>query len=273
MGTGRHWRGIRTPMGPARLSVQPRPALGQVYAEAWGPGAEWVLEALPAMLGANDDPTGFDPVHPALVAAYRRFPHWRLGRTGLILEALVPSIIEQKVTGQEAFAGFRALVRHSGEPAPGPGPSLYLQPSPEALVAIPSWEWLDFHVDPARSRAVVTAARRAAALERIVGDDVAAADRKLQSLPGIGVWTSAEVRARSLGDADAVSFGDYHVAKNIGWALTGAAVDDIALADLLEPWRPHRGRVQALVALAGLGRPRRGPRMAPRTHLPTGQGS
>jgi 3-methyladenine DNA glycosylase/8-oxoguanine DNA glycosylase len=265
---GCHWRGIRTPSGPARLVVQPRPALGDVYAEAWGPGAGWVLDALPAMLGAADDPSGFDPAHPALVAAYRRFPHWRLGRTGLVLEALVPSIIEQKVTGQEAFAGFRQLVLRRGERAPGPGPVLHLQPAPEVLARIPSWEWLDFHVDPARSRAVVTVAQRAAALERIVEDDLATADRKLRSIPGIGVWTSAEVRAAALGDADAVSFGDYHVAKDVGWALTGRAVDDDQLAEILEPWRPHRGRVQALVQLAGIGRPRRGPRMAPRTHLP-----
>ena len=44
-------------------------------------------------------------------------------------------------------------------------------------------------------------------------------------------------------------------------------VDD-ELAVLLEPWAGHRHRVQRLVELAGLGRPRRGPRMAPRTHLP-----
>jgi 3-methyladenine DNA glycosylase/8-oxoguanine DNA glycosylase len=136
------------------------------------------------------------------------------------------------------------------------------------VAAIPSWEWLDLHVDPARSRTIVAAASRAPALERIVGDDVATADRKLQSLPGVGVWTSAEVRARALGDADAVSFGDYHVAKDIGWALTGAAVDDAALATLLEPWRPHRLRVQVLVFVAGLGKPRRGPRMGPRRHVP-----
>lgn len=265
---GAHWRGIRTPAGPARLRVMARPHDAEVHAEAWGPGATWVLDALPAMLGADDDASGFEPRHPALVAAYRRFPHWRVGRTGLVLESLVPTIIEQKVTGQEAFAGFRELVRRHGEQAPGPGPALWLQPTPEALAAVPSWEWLDLHVDSARSRTLVTAATRATALERIAGDDPATADRKLRSLPGIGVRTSAEVRATALGDADAVSFGDYHVAKDIGWALTGAVVDDAELAVLLEPWRPHRLRVQALVSLGRLGRPRRGPRMAPREHLP-----
>lgn len=268
--SGRHWRGIRTPQGAATLVVERRPGLGEVYAEAWGPGAEWVLAGLPELLGAADDVSGFEPRHPVLVEAWRRHGHWRLGRTGLIMEALLPAIIEQKVTGQEAFAGFRRLVRRHGEPAPGPGAELdlWVQPTAEAVRSIASWEWLALHVDPARSRAVVQAARVADALERCAGRPGDETDRRLRSLPGVGVWTSAEVRQRAQGDADAVSFGDYHVAKDIGWALTGAPVDDAALEQLLEPWRPHRGRVQALVAMAGLRRPRRGPRMAPRTHLP-----
>ncbi|PVG82900.1 3-methyladenine DNA glycosylase [Nocardioides gansuensis] len=268
--TGRHWRGIRTPEGPATLLVEVRPALGDVRGEAWGPGAEWVLAGLPELLGAADDVSGFEPRHPVLVEAWRRHGHWRLGRSGLVMEALVPAIVEQKVTGQEAFAGFRSLVRRFGEPAPGPGRELgvWVQPAPETLRTIASWEWLALHIDPARSRAIVSAARVAAAVERSADQPADVVDRRLRSLPGVGVWTSAEVRQRSHGDADAVSFGDYHVAKDIGWALTGAPVDDAALEELLEPWRPHRGRVQALVVLAGLRRPRRGPRLAPRTHLP-----
>jgi 3-methyladenine DNA glycosylase/8-oxoguanine DNA glycosylase len=137
---------------------------------------------------------------------------------------------------------------------------------------VPSWEWLRMHVDPARSRAVVRAAQVAPAIERTAAVPAEEADRRLRSLPGIGVWTSAEVRFRAHGDADAVSFGDYHIAKNVGWALTGREVDDDGLAELLEPYRPHRYRVQRLVELAGLGRPRHGPRMAPRRHLPVSRG-
>lgn len=259
---------MRTPEGPAALMVQPRPSSGEVHAEAWGDGAEWALGHLPSMLGGDDDPSGFEPRHPVLVEAQRRHPHARIGRTGLVMEALVPAIIEQKVTGQEAFAGFRQLVLKFGERAPGPHARLWLQPDAEQIRTIPSWAWLELHVDPARSRTLVTAAARARALERTAGEPAEVADRKLRSLPGIGVWTSAEVRARALGDADAVSLGDYHVAKDVGWALLGRELDDDGLAELLEPWRPHRLRVQMLVGLAGLHRPRRGPRMAPRTHLP-----
>ena len=176
------------------------------------------------------------------------------------------------MTGKEAFGGFRALVHRFGERAPGPGRErkLWVQPAPETLRTIPSWEWLRLHIDPARSRTIVSAARVADALERCAALPADEADRRLRSLPGVGVWTSAEVRQRALGDADAVSFGDYHVAKDVGWALTGTAFDDAELEAYLAPWRPHRGRVPALVGLAGLRRPRRGPRMAPRTHLPAG---
>jgi 3-methyladenine DNA glycosylase/8-oxoguanine DNA glycosylase len=267
---GTIWRGIRTPDGAATLRLAARPGEGAVHATAWGAGADWVLDSVPGMLGADDDPSGFRPTHRVLADAHRRRPHWRVCRTGLVMEALVPAIIEQKVTGQEAFGGFRSMVHRFGDRAPGAGADrgVWVQPSAATVRMIPSWEWLRMHIDPARSRAVVRAAQVAASLERTAGLPVDEADRRLRSLPGVGVWTSAEVRFRALGDADAVSFGDYHIAKDVGWALTGAEVDDDGLAELLEPYRPHRYRVQRLVELAGLRRPRHGPRMAPRRHLP-----
>jgi 3-methyladenine DNA glycosylase/8-oxoguanine DNA glycosylase len=267
---GRVWRGIRTPLGPATLAIAPLSSHGEVHAEAWGPGTEWALDSVPALLGAEDSWEGFEPRHAVLAEAHRRHQHARLGRSGLVLEALVPAIIEQKVTGQEAFAGFRRLVHRFGERAPGPGLGLrlWVQPGPETLRQVPSWEWLKMHIDPARSRTIVTVSRVADSLERTVRLGHQEADRRLRTIPGIGVWTSAEVRQRAHGDPDAVSFGDYHVAKDVGWALTGTPFDDAELETFLEPWRPQRGRVPTLVAMAGLRRPRHGPRMAPRTHLP-----
>ena len=267
---GTVWRGIRTPEGTATLRLHARPADGEVAATAWGDGADWVLESVPAMLGADDDVSGFAPTHPVLADVHRRRPGWRVCRTGLVMEALVPAIIEQRVTGQEALGAFRLLVHRFGERAPGAGADrgLWVQPAAATVRLIPSWEWLRLHVDPQRSRTVVRAAQVGPALERTAGLPPDEVDRRLRSLPGVGVWTSAEVRFRAHGDADAVSFGDYHVAKDVGWALTGVQVDDDGLADLLEPYRPHRYRVQRLVELAGLRRPRHGPRMAPRRHLP-----
>ena len=269
-GTDRIWRGLRTPDGTATLAVAARPRDGEVHAEAWGSGAQWALASVPDLLGASDSWEGFEPRHPLLAEVWRHHPDLRLGRSGLVMEALVPAIIEQKVTGQEAFAGFRMLVHRYGERAPGPGADLklWVQPDAASLRSVPSWEWLRMHIDPARSRTVVSVARVAETLERLASVVPEEADRRMRSLPGVGVWTSAEVRSRAFGDPDAVSFGDYHVAKDVGWALTGTPFDDDELADYLEPYRPQRGRVPALVAAGGRRRPRPGPRLPPPTHLP-----
>src|SRR6202012_3315880 len=84
----------------------------------------------------------------------------------------------------------------------------------------------------------------------------------LRSLPGVGVWTAAETAQRAFGDADALSVGDYHVSKMIGWTLLGRPVDDAVMVELLEPMRPHRHRVVRLLEASGLAyEPRRGPRL------------
>ena len=133
---------------------------------------------------------------------------------------------------------------------------LWVQPSPEQLRRIPSWEWLRLHVDGGRSRPDPARGQRGApALERAGRETPEEFDRRLRTLPGIGVWTSAEVRSRALGDPDAVSFGDYHIAKNVTYALTGEVGDDERMAELLEPWAGHRHRVQRLVELAGIAPP------------------
>ncbi|HET8989009.1 MAG TPA: DNA-3-methyladenine glycosylase 2 family protein [Humibacillus sp.] len=262
-------RAAQTPEGTGTLHLLCRPDGSEVEAQAWGLGARWLLESVPALLGDGDDPSGFEPAHDLVADAWRRFSHWRVPRSGLVLDALAPAVIEQKVTGQEAFSGYRVLVRRFGVPAPGPFPGLMAPPTATGWAAIPSWAWLQASVDGARSRTIVRAAGYAGRLEEGASVSVAEAHRRLRALPGVGVWTAAEVAQRALGDPDSVSFGDFHVAKDIGWALTGRPVDDDGLAELLEPYRGHRYRVQHLLGLAGHHRPRRGPRMAPRTHLPT----
>jgi 3-methyladenine DNA glycosylase/8-oxoguanine DNA glycosylase len=266
---GTIWRGIRTPQGASTLCLGQVAGSG-IEATAWGPGAQWALASVPTMLGDLDDTTGFVAHHRQVAEAARRFSGWRVPRTGLVLESLICSIIAQRVTGQEASGSYRALVRRYGQRAPGEGGvrGLWVAPSACGWARIPSWEWLGAGVDGGRSAAVVRAAGVAGRLEQCVDLTRDQADRRLRAIPGIGVWTAAEVRHTALGDPDAVSFGDYHVAADIGWALTGSEVDDDGLAELLEPYAGHRYRVQGLLKLAGVGRPRHGPRMAARTHLP-----
>lgn len=265
---GAHWRARRTPEGAATIRVAHEGE--DVVATAWGPGADWALEQLPRLLGADDDPSGFEPQHEVIERLWRRHRNLRIGAGDLVMEALVPAVLEQKVTGKEAFGAYRALVRRFGERAPGPAeaPPLFVPPEPSTLRTLPSWEWLKLPVDGGRSRPIVQAAGQADALERAGVRGPEDLDRRLRAIPRVGRWTSAEVRTRALGDADAVSFGDYHLPTQVGLALAGEPIDDSGLAELLRPYGGHRQRVIRLVMLAGPWRERRGPRLAQRVHLP-----
>jgi 3-methyladenine DNA glycosylase/8-oxoguanine DNA glycosylase len=230
-----------------------------VRVSAWGPGATEFLDAAPAYLGVDDDWSDFTPVEPTVAAAARRAAHLRLGRTGRVLEALVPAIIEQRVPGADAFRSWRVLVRRYGQPAPGPVPvPMWVFPDPGVWRSIPSWEFHRANVDPGRARTVLACVARAAALERLPRQSKPAARAALTSLPGVGEWTAAEVAQRAFGDADALSVGDYHVSKMIGWTLLGRPIDDAAMVELLEPMRPHRHRVVRLLEISGMAyEPRR----------------
>ncbi|GAB3578526.1 DNA-3-methyladenine glycosylase family protein [Calidifontibacter terrae] len=267
------WRACVTPHGPvsAHLRLVRESAGDRVVASAHGPGAAWFLSQLPALLGADDRPDGFVAHHKIVAEAAARQPDWRMGRSNLIVDSLVPAILEQRVTGKQAFSSYRQLVYRFGSAAPGPAADLGLWVPPDARgwASIPSWEWIRAGVDAQRADTVMRAMRVAARLEQCVDLPREQAWTRLRSVPGIGVWTTAEVAQRALGDADAVSFGDYHVARQIGQALTGAPVDDHELQRLLAPYEGHRFRVQYLVTSSGLGPERHGPRMSVPTHLPT----
>lgn len=262
------WRTSLTPAGPGTVRVSLAGAGSQVVrAAAWGPGASWLLETLPGALGADDDRAGFEPAHPVLRELSTRFPGVRVGRSGRVFEALVPAVLEQKVVGVEARRAWRYLLLRFGTPAPGPAPAGMRVPPPAAAWRrIPSWEWHRAGVEGVRARTIIGAAEVAGRLEEIVGMSSAGADRRLRSLPGIGAWTSAEVRQRACGDADAVSVGDYHLPARVGWALAGRVVDDAGMLELLAPYPGHRHRAARLIELSGLAPPRRGPRMPVRDY-------
>jgi 3-methyladenine DNA glycosylase/8-oxoguanine DNA glycosylase len=260
---GTLWRTTLTPDGPASACLTQQ---GQeVRCEAWGPGAGWVLDGLPDLCGAGDA-VPFLPDHPLLTRAARQHPGIRIPRSRRVFESLVPAVIEQKVTGQEARTAYVRLVRRYGGPAPGPVPvGMKVPPSPETWGRIPSWEWHRAGVDPRRMRTVLAAAPLAARLEEAATMGAAEAIARLTAVPGIGAWTAAEVAVRALGDTDAVSVGDYHLAGLIGWALVGRPVDDDGMLELLEPWRPQRARAVRLIDLSG-SKPRFGPRMTIQDH-------
>lgn len=263
---GAVWRTTLLPAGPATMRLTQR-GLHEVTCEAWGAGAAEAVAGVPDLLGGRDDLTGFEPRHPLLAEAHSRHPGLRVPRTGRVVEALVPAVLEQKVTGKEARDAFRRLVLAHGTPAPGPAPAgMRVPPSAEAWRHIPSWEWHRAGVGPQRSRTVCLAMRSAGRLEEAVGMDRDDAARRLSAVTGIGPWTVAEVAQRALGDTDALSVGDFHLSQYVGWSLAGRPLDDDGMVQLLEAWRPHRYRVVRLLEVSGAGKPRFGPRLTIQDH-------
>jgi 3-methyladenine DNA glycosylase/8-oxoguanine DNA glycosylase len=259
------WHTTTTPEGPATVAF--RVDREGVHHAAWGSGTDWVMDTVPGWLGAADDRSDFRPTDPIVVRLDHRFPGLRLGRTNRIWDALVAAIIEQKVTSVEAHQAWRSLLLTAGDPAPGPvGERMRVPPTPEALLALTDWQWHRCGMDGQRRRTLRAAATVAQRLEAGVGMSAPDASKRLQVVPGVGVWTAAETMQRACGDPDAVSVGDYHVPSLVGWALIGERIDDERMLELLEPFRPHRQRIVRLIECGAPRPPRRGPRAPIRSY-------
>ena len=258
---GEAWLAARTPAGAGTLHVRSLGA-SAIHARAWGDGALSLLDSLPDLLGEADEPDRLVAHHPIIRDLQRRHPGLRLPRSGRVLDALVPSVFEQKITGTEAFRAYAALLRAYGEPAPGPG-DLLLPPRAAVLAALPYHAFHPIGIERRRAEVIRRAAARADWLEASTSAEEAT--RRLTSLSGIGPWTAAEVVRPAFGDPDAVSVGDYHIPSAVAWALAGEPrADDARMLELLEPYRGQRGRVQRLLEVGRIVAPRYGPRMAPR---------
>jgi 3-methyladenine DNA glycosylase/8-oxoguanine DNA glycosylase len=272
---GGFWWATRTPQGPATLRL--RREGRELVATGYGPGAEWVLERADAIAGLRDDLTGFAELaqrHPVVARLAKVHSGLRMPATGRVFARLLRAVMEQKVTGKEAYRAYSATVRHfhraaGGQPAPGPLAGLLLPPDPEAVAATPYWIFHPFGLEQRRADTLCRAAAVAARLEAC--PDAATATRLLTAIPGIGPWTAAEVVRDVYGDPDAVSVADYHLPHTVAWALAGEAraggrsgpspEADARMLELLEPFRGHRGRVCVLLEAGHLGAPRFGPRM------------
>ncbi|MCB5281283.1 MULTISPECIES: 3-methyladenine DNA glycosylase [unclassified Arthrobacter] len=272
------WLGFTTASGPAslRLTAAGPSSEPAVNVQAWGPGAAAAVDSVPRLLGRDDDWSGFDEAgfHATLprmvVEARRRNQAVRLPATGRMIDSLVPTVLEQKVTVIEARRGYRYLMYRFGTPAPGAGTvapaNLMVQPTAEQWLRIPSWEWHQAGVGPQRSATVMRALRSAVALERLAALPASEASAKLQTLPGIGAWTAAEVVQRTHGCPDSIAVGDYHLAAYVGAALTGRRTDDAGMLRLLAPWAGQRQRVVRMIGFSGFRKPTFGPRMTIQDH-------
>jgi 3-methyladenine DNA glycosylase/8-oxoguanine DNA glycosylase len=177
---------------------------------------------------------------------------------------LVDVVLEQRVTTFEARRAHHQMVERWGEDAPGPT-DLRLPPDPEVLAGIAYYELHVIGIEKARADTVRRVAAQARSLDALVALDASQARQRIEQIPGVGRWSSAEAALVALGDADAVPVGDLHLPGDVTYALTGEAVhDDEAMLAALAPYEGHRGRVVRLLMAAGIHAPRRAPRYAPR---------
>ena len=256
------WRTTRSPAGPATMRLVPDG--GQVHVEAWGEGAEAVVDLAPSLVGCLDDATGFDPDHPVVARLWRDLSAVRVPRTAAVTETLINVVMEQRVTTFEARRAQQQLVERWSEPAPGPT-DLMLPVDPEVLAGIAYYDLHVIGVERKRADTLRRVAATARRLDALVALPVAEAHQRLTTVVGVGAWSAAETALVALGDADAVPVGDAHLPSSVTWALTGEAVDDDqAMLSALEPFAGHRGRVIRLIMAANLAPPRTGPRYAPR---------
>jgi 3-methyladenine DNA glycosylase/8-oxoguanine DNA glycosylase len=254
------WRALRSDDGPVTLRVSQSHAMAAVEVTAWGPGRTRGLELVPAMLGFDDHHDGF-VAHDELVRrAHLRHQGVRIGRSGSLLQTLVATVVEQKVTSLEAHRSWARLVRRYGERAPGPG-GLWLAPEPERLATLPYHAWHPLGVERRRADTIRRLCRRADGLRDLESVAPAEARRVLECFPGVGPWTSTNVALYALGDRDEVVLGDYNLPHLLTYSLTGRRRgSDAEMLELLEPYRGQRARAVRLVLLEGARPPRRAPR-------------
>lgn len=251
------WAG-HTPDGPAVVDI--RSKARTLEARAAGPGAVWLLGRVPDLVGLADEPDRFSPPPGIVRDLHRQTPGLRIGRTGLVLEALIPAVLGQRVTSKAAIRSYRTLAKRHGVTIPGT--EIQLAPPAEVLADLPLWEYHAAGVEQQRAVIIIEAARRAKRLEEALGMDRTAAYRRLTALRGIGPWTAGHVMGIAWGDPDAVPVGDYHLPNTVAWALAGEdRADDTRMLELLEPYRGHRRRVVLLLKGAGVKAPKYGPRV------------
>lgn len=250
-----------TPDGPATLLVDWGDHTRDLRIEAWGPGADWAASQARAMTAVDRHDQPIVAHHPLVADAVRRHPHTLAGASGDLYQALLPTIIAQRITGDDAVRQWAQLVYRLGEPAPGPDNDLMLPPHPDRLAAQPTWWFHPLGIETKRARPLIAVARAARHLwewSRLAPADASA---KLSLIAGVGPWTIGSVLGPVFADDDAVPVGDFHFANVVAWNLAGEPrADDDRMLELLAPYAGQRGRVLRLILMHGRGAPAYGPR-------------
>ncbi len=262
------WRAVRTPARPR--DTRPAHVGRRGQGLGLGSGAEHALDGVPALCGAHDEPGDFDAsLHPLIAESARRTPGLRLARTDAVFDALACAIIEQKVTGMQAFGAWRWLVSRFGERAPGPTPRpMFTAPTAAQWFRIPSWAWHRAGVEPPQSRTIVRAAERGDRIARAVSAATTGADRDrvLTSLPGVGVLDVGRDPHPRAGRPRCRQRRRLPPGARGGTCAHREAHRRRRDARAPRTLGRSAQRVIRLIFASGVQEPRRGPRLAPEDH-------
>ena len=248
----------RTPEGLGTLNMV-RDSDTTMAAEAWGDGAEWLLNQAPKLLGEDDDLNGFEPTGK-IREFWRRKP-FLLARTDRPWDSLVGGVFGQKVQVANAYKARRRLARQFGDPAPGPGDG-WILPAPDRVAEMGYHQFHRLGVERKRAEILIRVAREMNWIGDMSAMTPQAVESRLQRIRGIGPWTAALVTATSFGHADAVPVGDFHIPNTIAWHMAGEPRGtDERMLELLEPYVGHRWRVIRLAKANGSA-PKYGPKLS-----------
>ena len=265
--SGSFLHATHTPDGPGTVRVRwglHGPDLQGWDVDSYGSGGEWLAGRIPRMLGSDDtglagvDTKGWSPTVTAALHASRDVA---IGASSNLYHELLPTIVEQRITGHEAHRQWRRLCVELSDPAPGPFPGLLLPPAPDRLLGRPAWWFHPLGIEGKRAMPLVELARHPARLWEWADLPPHVAAGKLRLLRGVGAWTVGTVLATAMGDPDAVAVGDYHLKNVVGFALAGEArATDERMLELLSPYAGQRGRVIRALLRHGHRAPKFGPR-------------
>jgi 3-methyladenine DNA glycosylase/8-oxoguanine DNA glycosylase len=249
-------RATWTPDGPGSIAVRWGGDPGRITVGCSGDGGTWLAARAEGLVGAKDDVTSFASESDVVKRLWARHRGDRVGATGTVWHDLAWLVVQQRVRREDAAAQWRRLVMSLGEPS-ADHEGFYTPPAPERLARTAPWSLRAMGIDARRAVTLIEAARVAHRLHRLSETPFAEVEGPLQSIPGVGPWTTSCLSGLTWGEPDTVITGDSGIPSLITATLTGERrADDARMLDLLEPFRPHRYRVLRL-ALAARNSPGR----------------
>lgn len=155
-------------------------------------------------------------------------------------ELAVRAVVGQQISVAGARTLLGRLAAAFGAPADDglPAPLLRYFPSAAALASRPLEALRAVGLTTARARTLLALATAVAErrIALVVGADVDRTREALESIPGIGTWTSTYIAMRALGWPDAFLDGDLVVRRSMGVARPA---DARAGSEAWRPWRAY----------------------------------